>query len=103
MPSTRIFLIAFVAVAHAVDERHDFLLERAAFMRGDKLVAIISEAASAGISLQADRRFANSRYPRDCDEHGVRLEWTPSLTEAVVRSGYSPKFGARPLRRAVHC
>jgi ATP-dependent Clp protease ATP-binding subunit ClpC len=32
---------------------------------------------------------------------GVRLRYTPALMDFVVGAGFSPKYGARPLQRAV--
>jgi len=36
-----------------------------------------------------------------CQENDIELKTTSKLTDALVRSGYSPTYGARPLRRAV--
>lgn len=34
-------------------------------------------------------------------EHGLKLELTPAAKEFLIDKGYSPEFGARPLRRAI--
>ena len=35
------------------------------------------------------------------DEMQISLDLSPALSDAIVERGYSPAYGARPLRRAV--
>ncbi len=63
--------------------------------RIDEIIAF-RPLSSASMARIFDRMVeeANQQYLR----HGIRIDVTPSAKDHILRRGYNPRFGARPLR-----
>jgi ATP-dependent Clp protease ATP-binding subunit ClpC len=51
--------------------------------------------------LQTIVEYELAKVFKRLTEHGLKLELTPRAKEFLIEKGYSPEFGARPLRRAI--
>lgn len=61
---------------------------------------VIFEPLGKGAQTEVAQLFLRELQDR-MTEKGYTLAITPDLIEVVVREGYHPQFGARPMRRAV--
>jgi ATP-dependent Clp protease ATP-binding subunit ClpC len=52
-------------------------------------------------NLQTIVEYELAKVFKRLTEHGLKLELTPGAKEFLIEKGYSPEFGARPLRRAI--
>jgi len=67
----------------------------------NRLDEIIVFSALARDEVMEVARLMVAQLQRRCEDMEVKLELTSRLRELLVAEGFSPKFGARPLRRAV--
>ncbi len=52
-------------------------------------------------NLQTIVEYELAKVFKRLTEHGLKLELAPAAKEFLIDKGYSPEFGARPLRRAI--
>ena len=79
--------------------------------RGLKSTATIGNRSAVNLTLKANQNRQGKR-PRDCSEiyrptecaprrAGIAVDLDESVYALLMKEGYSPEFGARPMERAV--
>jgi len=62
---------------------------------------VVFEALSRAEVSEVAQLYLAQLQRRCADEMQISLDMSPALSDAIVERGYSPAYGARPLRRAV--
>jgi len=62
---------------------------------------VVFEALSRAEVSEVAQLYLAQLQRRCADEMQISLDLSPALSDAIVERGYSPAYGARPLRRAV--
>lgn len=70
------------------------------FNRIDQVV-VFNSLARENIAAIAQRELEAISQREGLTRRGIKLKFTPALIEYMVNVGFSPKYGARPLQRAV--
>jgi len=86
------------------DDLVDYLMKegifRAEFLNRFDAVVVFKPLAQEHL-IQIAILMMNDLSKRLLDGMGVRLIVTPDLIEKIVKLGYKPEFGARPMRRVI--
>jgi ATP-dependent Clp protease ATP-binding subunit ClpC len=70
------------------------------FNRIDQVV-VFNPLSREHVAAIARRELAAIAEREGLTRRGIRLEFTPALVEHITAIGFSPRYGARPLQRAV--
>jgi len=68
---------------------------------GLQTVPVGLKASLAHIQLRDLNLLVNAAISNGMDPRQITLELTPAAKELLVREGYDPAYGARPLRRTI--
>lgn len=84
--------------------KEDVLKEAQAIYRPEFLNRIDNMVVFKPLSTEAISKIVDiqvQKLNKRLEESGIKIELTPDMHKFLEKTGYEPKYGARPLRRAV--